>query len=155
MKQAGLHRACFHFDLKIKMTAMIVIMMSTIMMMIFGVKDNDVSRGRSRHKEVPVCCFARSGGDETRGRLSLRLDQPSIHLFDTVLLSQSGDDDYLPKTLSNLLAKKIYCGKSVKFIFLGPNTNKFPFCNRESCYLNIAKIAEAALHYTSNLEGQV
>ena len=131
-------------------------MMSTMMMMIFGVKDNDVSRGRSRHKEVPVCCFARSGGDETRGRLSLRLDQPSIHLysvqihlFDTVLLSQSGDDDYLPKTLSNLLAKKIYCGKSVKFIFLGPNTNKFPFCNRESCYLNIAKIAEAALHYTS------
>ena len=76
------------------------------MMMIIGVKDNDVARGRSRHKEVPVCCFARSGGDETRGRLSLRLDQPSIHLFDTVLLSQSGDDDYLPKTLSNLLAKK-------------------------------------------------
>ena len=87
-----MHRACFHFDLKIKMTAaMIVIMMSTIMMMIIGVKDNDVPRGRSRHKEVPVCCFARSGGDETRGRLSLRLDQPSTHLFDTVLLSQLGD----------------------------------------------------------------
>ena len=51
------------------------------MMMIIGVKDNDVARGRSRHKEVPVCCFARSGGDETRGRLSLRLDQPSIHLY--------------------------------------------------------------------------
>ena len=61
------------------------------MMMIFGVKNNDVPRGRSRHKEVPVCCFARSGGDETRGRLSLRLDQPSTHLFDTVLLSQLGD----------------------------------------------------------------
>ena len=86
-----MHRACFHFDLKIKMTAMIVVMMSTIMMMIIGVKDNDVPRGRSRHKEVPVCCFARSGGDETRGRLSLRLDQPSTHLFDTVLLSQLGD----------------------------------------------------------------
>ena len=87
-----MHRACFHLDLKIKMTAaMIVIMMSTIMMMIFGVKNNDVPRGRSRHKEVPVCCFARSGGDETRGRLSLRLDQPSTHLFDTVLLSQLGD----------------------------------------------------------------
>ena len=87
-----MHRACFHLDLKIKMTAaMIVIMMSTIMMMIIGVKDNDVPRGRSRHKEVPVCCFARSGGDETRGRLSLRLDQPSTHLFDTVLLSQLGD----------------------------------------------------------------
>ena len=86
-----MHRACFHFDLKIKMTAMIVIMMSTIMMMIIGGEDNDVLRGRSRHKEVPVCCFARSGGDETRGRLSLRLDQPSTHLFDTVLLSQLGD----------------------------------------------------------------
>ena len=110
-----MHRACFHFDLKIKMTAaMIVIMMSTIMMMIIGVKDNDVPRGRSRHKEVPVCCFARSGGDETRGRLSLRLDQPSTHLFDTVLLSQLGDD-YLPKALSNLLAKQnqTYSGKSV------------------------------------------
>ena len=87
-----MHRACFHLDLKIKMTAaMIVIMMSTIMMMIIGGEDNDVPRGRSRHKEVPVCCFARSGGDETRGRLSLRLDQPSTHLFDTVLLSQLGD----------------------------------------------------------------
>ena len=87
------------------------------MMMIIGVKDNDVARGRSRHKEVPVCCFARSGGDETRGRLSLRLDQPSIHLFDTVLLSQSGDDDYLPKTLSNLLAKKNILWKVCQIYF--------------------------------------
>ena len=86
-----MHRACFHFDLKIKMTAMIVIMMSTIMMMIIGGEDNDVLRGRSRHKEGPVCCFSRSGGVETRGCLSLRLDQPSTHLFDTVLLSQLGD----------------------------------------------------------------
>ena len=117
VKQAGLHRACFHFDLKIKMTAMIVIMMSTIMMMIIGVKDNDVARGRSRHKEVPVCCFARSGGDETRGRLSLRLDQPSIHLFDTVFLSQCVDDDYLPKTLSNLLAKKNILWKVCQIYF--------------------------------------
>ena len=111
-----MHRACFHLDLKIKMTAaMIVIMMSTIMMMIIGGEDNNVPRGRSRHKEVPVCCFAWSGGDETRGRLSLRLDQPSTHLFDTVLLSQLGDDDYLPKALSNLLAKQnqTYSGKSV------------------------------------------
>ena len=105
------------------------------MMMIFGVKNNDVPRGRSRHKEVPVCCFARSGGDETRGRLSLRLDQPSTHLFDTVLLSQLGDDDYLPKALSNLLGEQnqTYSGKSVKNIFLGPITEEFPFGNRESC----------------------
>ena len=132
-----MHRACFHFDLKIKMTAMIVIMMSTIMMMIIGGEDNDVPRGRSRHKEVPVCCFARSGGDETRGRLSLRLDQPSTHLFDTVLLSQLGDD-YLPKALSNLLGEQnqTYSGKSVKNIFLGPITEEFPFGNRESCCQN-------------------
>ena len=121
-----MHRACFHFDLKIKMTAMIVIMMSTIMMMIIGGEDNDVLRGRSRHKEGPVCCFSRSGGVETRGCLSLRLDQPSTHLFDTVLLSQLGDDDYLPKALSNLLAKQnqTYSGKSVKNIFLGPITEE-------------------------------
>ena len=124
-----MHRACFHFDLKIKMTAMIVVMMSTIMMMIIGVKDNDVPRGRSRHKEVPVCCFAWSGGDETRGRLSLRLDQPSTHLFDTVLLSQFGDDDFLPKALYPIywLNKTKLILKVCQKYFSWSNHRRIPF----------------------------